>query len=150
MVEFALILFPLLILVVGIIQFGIGLNYWLDQNRLTNQGARFAVVNSWPTCPRTSANTLATHSGDGCTETLQQYIVNQLPAKRCPTVTVSFPATGAPKQIGDPVTVDVSSRFAFRAIMNLGSITLRARTTMRIEQEAQRYAAGSFKPAGCP
>ena len=34
MVEFALILFPLLILVVGIIQFGIGLNYWLDLNRL--------------------------------------------------------------------------------------------------------------------
>ena len=30
MVEFALILFPLLILVAGIIQFGIGLNYWLD------------------------------------------------------------------------------------------------------------------------
>ena len=30
MVEFALILVPLLILVVGIIQFGIGLNYWLD------------------------------------------------------------------------------------------------------------------------
>ena len=34
MVEFALILIPLLILVVGIIQFGIGLNYWLDMNRL--------------------------------------------------------------------------------------------------------------------
>ena len=31
-VEFALILFPLLILVVGIIQFGIALNYWLDMN----------------------------------------------------------------------------------------------------------------------
>ena len=44
MVEFALILFPLLILVAGIIQFGIGLNYWLDANRIANQGARFAVV----------------------------------------------------------------------------------------------------------
>ena len=47
MVEFALILFPLLILVVGIIQFGIGLNYWLDMNRLANQGARWAVVNAY-------------------------------------------------------------------------------------------------------
>ena len=28
MVEFALILIPLLVLVVGIIQFGIALNYW--------------------------------------------------------------------------------------------------------------------------
>ena len=42
MVEFALILVPLLILVVGIIQFGIGLNYWLDMNRVANQGARWA------------------------------------------------------------------------------------------------------------
>ena len=48
MVEFALILVPLLIIVVGIIQFGIGLNYWLDMNRLANQGARWAVVELRP------------------------------------------------------------------------------------------------------
>jgi len=47
-VEFALILIPLLILVVGIIQFCIALNYWLDMNRLSNQGARWAVVNGYP------------------------------------------------------------------------------------------------------
>ena len=53
MVEFALILFPLLIVVTGIIQFGIGLNYWLDMNRVANQGARWATVNNWPAqCPR--------------------------------------------------------------------------------------------------
>ena len=46
--EFALILFPLLILVGGIIYFGIGLNYWLDMNRVANQGARWAAVNNWP------------------------------------------------------------------------------------------------------
>ena len=40
MVEFALILFPLLLIVAGIIQFGIGLNYWLDMQRIANQGAR--------------------------------------------------------------------------------------------------------------
>ena len=45
MVEFALILFPLLLLVAGIIQFGIGLNYWLDMKRIANQGARWAAVN---------------------------------------------------------------------------------------------------------
>ncbi len=37
-IEFALILIPLLILVVGIIQFGIGLNYWLDMNRTREPG----------------------------------------------------------------------------------------------------------------
>ena len=61
MVEFALILFPLLILVVGIIQFGIALNYWLDMNRLANQGARWAAVNGWPNCPRTDPAT-CTHA----------------------------------------------------------------------------------------
>ena len=43
-VEFALILFPLLLLVAGIIWFGIGLNYWLDMQRIANQGARWAAV----------------------------------------------------------------------------------------------------------
>ena len=53
-VEFALILFPLLLIVAGIIQFGIGLNFWLDEQRIANQGARWAVVNAWPGCDRTA------------------------------------------------------------------------------------------------
>src|SRR5918992_653966 len=48
LVEFALILPLFLILVIGLIQFGVGLNYWLDLNRLANQGARWAVVNCNP------------------------------------------------------------------------------------------------------
>ena len=57
MVEFALILFPLLLLVAGIIQFGIALNYWLDMQRIANQGARWAAVNNWPPdCPRGSTS----------------------------------------------------------------------------------------------
>ena len=39
MVEFALILFPLLLIVAGIIQFGIGLNYWLDMQRHREPGS---------------------------------------------------------------------------------------------------------------
>ena len=57
MVEFALVLFPLLIIVAGIIQFGIGLNYWLDMQRIANQGARWAAVNNWPPeCLRNSSS----------------------------------------------------------------------------------------------
>ena len=54
MVEFALILFPLLLIVVGVIQFGIGLNYWLDMQRIANQGARWASVNCGPAERRSS------------------------------------------------------------------------------------------------
>ena len=46
LVEFALIAPLFLLIVVGIIQFGIGLNYWLDLNRIANQGARWAVVDT--------------------------------------------------------------------------------------------------------
>ena len=52
-VEFALILLPLLLLVVGIVQFGIAVAFWQDQQRLAAQGARVAIVNcaaaSWCT-----------------------------------------------------------------------------------------------------
>ena len=53
-----------------------------------------------------------------------------------PTVDVSFPAGATENEAGDPVRVQVSSPFTFRAIMKLGTIQLTARTTMRLEQDA--------------
>src|SRR5688572_14037703 len=70
MVEFALILLPFLLLVGGIIYFGIGLNYWLDTQRLANQGARWAVVNEYPGCARTESAALSC----GKPTSLQMYI----------------------------------------------------------------------------
>jgi Flp pilus assembly protein TadG len=144
--EFALILIPLLILVVGIIQFGIALNYWLDMNRLSNQGARWAVVNSYPGC--------TDMDNSGCATTLQRYIACQrLPGALKPTVDISFPSGS--NTVGNPVKVRVSSPFTFRAIMKLGTIELAARTEMRIERapvapNPVRYTAGSFTPTTCP
>ena len=146
MVEFALILIPLLILVVGIIQFGIGLNYWLDMNRLSNQGARWAIVNAYPGCNDNDSS--------GCGTSLQRYIACQrLPGALKPTVDISFP--DGSNTYGNPVKVTVSSPYTFRAIMQLGTITLTARTTMRIERgdtpsAPLRYSAGSFTPTTCP
>ncbi len=48
MVEFALILFPLIVLVGGVIQLGTGIANWHDLNRIANEGARFAAVDEWP------------------------------------------------------------------------------------------------------
>ena len=64
LVEFALILPLFLLIVVGIIQFGVALNFWLDMQRIANQGARWAVVDRYPlpasdpespTCTETNA-----------------------------------------------------------------------------------------------
>ena len=41
-----------MMVVAGIICFGIGLNYWLDMNRVANQGARWAAVDNWPATSR--------------------------------------------------------------------------------------------------
>ena len=98
MVEFALILIPLLILVVGIIQFGIGLNYWLDMQRIANQGARWAAVNNWPPdCPRGSTTCASPN-------TLQETLHRQILTKglsSSTTIQICFP--DGSKGVGHPV-----------------------------------------------
>jgi hypothetical protein len=125
--EFALILFPLLLLVAGIIQFGIGLNFWLDMQRIANQGARWAVVN----CGKTP--------GVVCTPTLEAYLEAQPLSKgNNPDVTICYEAkTGAGGEAvtGDPVTVKLSAPFSFVPIVELGTINLKASATMRLEQK---------------
>jgi hypothetical protein len=133
-VEFALILPVFLLLVAGIVKFGIALNYWLDMQRVANQGARWATVNAYPGCPRTGPNS-------PCSPTLQNYLAAQKIAqgeilKTC----ITFP--NATSAIGDPVKVAISRP------MNLGipfvpiSVTINGSATMRLEQAAGRFAAG--------
>jgi Flp pilus assembly protein TadG len=141
MVEFALILIPLLILVVGIIQFGIGLNYWLDMNRLANQGARWAVVNGWPNCPRTQTSA-CTAANPGASNSLPVYLKSQaasqgLQSSVAVSVCYPVPGVGDPPagSVGSPVRVQLDSPYRFRFIMKLPTINLHARATMRIETD---------------
>jgi Flp pilus assembly protein TadG len=60
--EMALVLPLLLLLILGMIDFGKAINYWLDDTHLANEGARLAVVNNNP---------------GGSSTTLQQYLINQ-------------------------------------------------------------------------
>ena len=46
--EMALVLPLLLLLILGMIDFGKAINYWIDNTHLANEGARLAVVNSNP------------------------------------------------------------------------------------------------------
>src|SRR5437763_10436280 len=59
--ELALVLPLLLLLILGMIDFGKAINYWIDNTHLANEGARLAVVNSNP----------------GGTTRLQDYLVGQ-------------------------------------------------------------------------
>lgn len=138
--EFALILLPLLLLVVGIIQFGIGLNYWLDMQRIANQGARWAAVNNWPPdCPVGSA----VGDCDGTPNpTLQSVLVKQAITnglRSSVTVQICYPAnSGSPTEIsGNPVRVRLDSPFKLLPILGWGTLNLRADATMRLEQSQE-------------
>jgi len=129
--EFALILFPLLILVAGIIYFGIGLNYWLDMQRIANQGARWAAVNNWPPdCP------VGTADPPGCPSpnTLQESVTRMAIAdglENSVSAMVCYP-TGA-MNTGEPVRVRLESDFTFFFIDSV-SVRLVGEATMRLEQ----------------
>jgi Flp pilus assembly protein TadG len=144
--EFALILLPLLIVVGGIIYFGIGLNYWLDMNRIANQGARQAVVNHWPPqCPRGETSCATSTSTTACATVMAANSKADLQdVLRCQTrnnaaVTVCYPgktpggSTTDDPVIGDPVQVRMTAPFTFFFI-NKARITLTAKATMRLEQ----------------
>ena len=143
--EFALILFPLLILVAGIIQFGIGLNYWLDMQRIANQGARWAAVNNWPPdCPRGS-------SSCGSPNTLQETLERQVLTaglESAITIEVCYPATT--KDAGDPVKVHLEAPFTFVPILGIGTITLGADATMRLERSQEPALGGLITGAVLP
>jgi hypothetical protein len=144
MVEFALIAPLFLAIVVGIIQFGVALNFWLDEQRMANQGARWAAVNNYPGCLRTSPNTTPCVAG---AQTLQQYIAGTKNATgEGPNVFICFPNGGTP-QLGDPVKVIVSQQFRFMQIVPvMPSINIGASATMRLEQVPGRYAANGPCP----
>lgn len=125
-VEFAIILFPFLFLVTGIIWFGIGLNYWLDMQRIANQGARWAVVNCGP------------QASVVCNPSLQSYLAAQpLSRGNRPTVTICYVTKTGPNgtaTIGDPVTVKLVLP-GYQLVPMLGiRRDLVASATMRMEQ----------------
>lgn len=145
--EFALVLPWLLLLILGMIDFGKSINYWIDQTHLANEGARWAVVNKNP--------------GSGVS--LQQYILDQVetgeqhgdvagtqptptPGAHPAEVCISFPNTT--QNVGDPVRVDVKYDYYWLHYLTstwggLGPHTMIAGTaTMRLEAKPTNYSAG--------
>jgi hypothetical protein len=150
MVEFALISPLFILLVVGIIQFGVALNFWLDMQRIANQGARWAVVNSWPGCPRTEPVPL---TGTACrgTNALDSYLETQALSsglRSSVDATICYPDDGdsmtTAGQRGTPVRVRLEAPFDLVPILGAVQLTLGADATMRLEQTPTHITA-----AGC-
>lgn len=116
MVEFALILVPLLLLVVGMLQFGIVLNAKIDQTHLASSGARYAAVDHNP--------------GAG---SLQDYIkqaADTQDMRDTAVVCVTYPAGSS---VGDPIKVTMSYDYQLLPLLGGVLMNVQGEATMRRE-----------------
>lgn len=120
MVEFAMILVPLLLLVVGMLQFGIILNAKIDETHLASTGARYAAVDQNP--------------GESVGLTLQEYIKaagDTQDLRDTAAVTVCFPSNSS--EVGDPVKVTMSYDYELLPLLGGVTMTVQGDATMRLE-----------------
>ena len=120
MTEFALILPIFMVIVAGLLGFGRVFFYWIEANHVANETARWAVVDRNPYAP----TTLQKHAADSATSEF---------STGAEEATVCIQREGATLNLGDPITVTVAKPFTFVPILNIGTITIRASSTMRIE-----------------
>jgi len=132
LVEFALVLLPLLLVLFGIVQFGLAINSTNDQTHVANEVARFAAVNENPTEGK---------------ETLQQWGKKQAYTNYTNAlntegkVCISFP-NGT--EVGAPVRVEVTSTTNWLPVLQLSatSTELKGVAYMRLEASPGKYEAG--------
>src|SRR4051812_18664552 len=106
LVEFAFVLPLLLVLVLGIADFGRAFNYWIDSTHLANVTARYAAVNKNPGAA--DSRTLQRHMElQASTKELRDGSSQQTPVHVC----VSFPL--GTSNVGDPVKVEVKSTWSW-------------------------------------
>jgi len=139
LVEFAVVLPLVLLLLLGIMDFGKAFNYWITENQVAAEGARRAAVNLGAA-------------------TLQPYVLSQIKISELhdnASVCVSFPQgpTGTTKKVGDPVKVTVAIKYLWLPVVKrfgqIGTLTLRNTATMRLEAPSAISSANDIKPAGC-
>jgi hypothetical protein len=155
LVELALVLPLLLLLMLGMLDFGKAFHDWIDQTHVANEGARLAAVNYCP--DRTAADgcgwgtTSCPVSGTSCIawfvanqldtselrppgRTATEYAPQQNPAQAC----IRYP-NGVSTQVGDPVEVTVNLRYQWlkyvtgKVALPNGFTDIRGKATMRLE-----------------
>ena len=154
--ELAIVMPLLLVLILGMLDFGKAFHEWIDQTHVANEGARLAAVNycpdptaadgcGWGTtaCPVTDrtqciawfvANQLDTKELRPPGRATSSYAPQQNPAQAC----VRYP-NGAATQVGDPVEVAVTVRYQWlryitgRFALPNGHTDIHGKATMRLE-----------------
>lgn len=135
LVEFALVLPLLLLLVIGMLQFGIVLNAKIDETHLASSGARYAAVDQNPG-----------------PDTLQQYIKLQADTsdlRENAQVCLDFPENAVTLTAGEPGDpVRVIMRYTYELLpflsnrLGIASIDVVGEATMRLETEPEDIEEG--------
>jgi hypothetical protein len=139
LVEFALVLPVLLVLLLGIFEFGRVFNYWIDQTHLANVAARWAAVDRNPGPGGTLQESIRLQAN---TEELREGGTTSVPDPV--QVCIDFPDGSA--DIGEPVEATVSVDFNWMPFLGeqigVATTTLTGSATMRLEQLPSEYAEG--------
>jgi Flp pilus assembly pilin Flp len=147
LVELALVLPLVMVLMLGMVDFGKAFNSWIDETHLANEAARLAAVNYVPA---------GGWSADGCTDAnpnvcLARYIQRQAdtgelktgrsgdefsPTQNAARICISYPV-GAATTLGDPVQVTVEVRYHWLRYLtrqiSLLATPIVGKATMRLE-----------------
>ena len=129
LVEFALILPILLVLVVGIFDFGSAFNSKNNLNFLANTAARYAEVNQCTGCPTSTP----------ATNTIRDYVASTADTGALAgSVNITFTLPNGTNNVGDPLKVTACAPFNWLAAnlpgLPAGVSTLKATVTVRILQ----------------
>lgn len=118
LVEFAIVLPIILLLVMGILQFGMMMNSYIAIQNAAREGARAGIV--------------------GCTDTeIQNTIISTSPSLDASNLTVSITPNGANRKSGDTLTINIS--YNYKLIVPIISslfknvVVLTGQTSMRVE-----------------
>jgi Flp pilus assembly protein TadG len=139
LVEFALVIPLLLVLLLGMLDFGKAFNYWNDTTHLSAEGARWAAVNINPGDGATLQDSIR---GQADTPELRNGGTDAIddPVQVC----IDFP--DGTSNVGDPVKVTVTAHYNFLNYIGVKTgITdadISGSSTMRLEQVPDAYSEG--------
>ena len=108
LIEFALILPILLLIMLGVIEFGQAFNYQNDLTNMANQAIRYAEVNSCGACGASKVET---------------YIPTTADVPSLKSATACFSSPYAAPAAGQQITVKISSTFNWLSYLGLGAST---------------------------
>jgi Flp pilus assembly protein TadG len=153
LVELALVLPLLLVLLLGMLDFGKAFNSWIDETHLANLGARLATV-GYPAVVGTCDGSTASNPNTCLTQYIQQgadlaelksgrtgdaYAPSETAAQVCISYPTN-PATNTVGKVGDPVQVTVQSTYQWLNYLSrrvpLGATPISGKATMRLERSA--------------